>query len=239
MAIDYSKVNTDSSYPHSFDISFTPTESPLARQKSDYEQFNKDYTNFLGSQETVGQLQDRYANKYNVPFLQQQAQQQNNQLAMLGNQMQALPQSVASASSNSMLTSGQKARLVQNAQQPLAQQYQNLGAQATATNQALGTAEQNVNQAISAEQAQQMKMTQPWLQKYDFTTIANAAENTQWTQKNQWELDRLLANQSAGVTLSEGQQNRLYQLASQENAFQNSLEYLDKQNQLITEMWSY
>ncbi len=233
---DYS-INQDPSYAHSMDVQFKPTPSPLPEQKKAYDQYNKDYTDFLGSQETVGQLQDRYSNKFNIPFLEQNQQQQSNQLGFLGNQLQALPASVNSATANSMLTQGQKDRMVQSQQAPLANQYNQVQTAANQTNQTLGTARTNMGQMITAEQAQQMKMTQPWLQKYDEMNIQNAAENTQWTQTNQWELNRLLANQSAGVTLSEGQQNRLEQLAAQEDAFHNQLAVMDKQNQMYTDMW--
>ncbi len=233
---DYN-INQDSSYPHSMDVNFKPTASPLPEQKKAYDQYNTDYTNFLGNQETVGQLQDRYSNKFNIPFLEQNQQQQSNQLGVLGNQLQALPASVNSATANSMLTQGQKDRMVQSQQAPLAQQYNQVQTAANQTNQTLGTAQQNMGKMITAEQAQQMKMTQPWLQKYDQMNIQNAAENTQWTQTNQWELNRLLANQSAGVTLSEGQQNRLEQLAAQEDAFHNQLAIMDKQNQMYTDLW--
>ena len=161
-----------------------------------------------------------------MPFLQNTAQQQNNQVAYLGNEIQALPQSVASNSENSMLTSGQKDAIVRSQQAPLAQAYQNTATQANQTNQGLGTATQNVNQSVGQEQAQQMKMVQPWLQKYDTMAIQHAAQNTQWNQTNQWELNRLIDNQQSGVQLSEGQQDRLEKLAQQENGFQNELNLL-------------
>ncbi len=229
MAIDYGKVNTDASYPHSLDFNFTPTDSPLPQQKKDYNTFNTDFTNFLGSQETVPQLQSKYGNMYNVPFLQDTAQKQNQTADMIGNQLRALPASINSSTQNSLLTQGQKDRMVQAAQAPLATQYTSIAGEAGRTNQALGTAQTNQNTAVTSEQAQQMKMVAPWLQKYDAMTIMNAAENTQWTQKNQWELNRLLANQSTGAQLSEGQQSRLEHLASQENLFQAQMEQIKEQ----------
>lgn len=230
MAADTGLLNTSPDYSKSQNFSFTPSASSIPGQRTSYDAFNKDFTGFLGSQETVPQLQDRYSNKYNIPFLQGQAQEQNNRTSVLGSQIAGLPGSVNSSTMNSMLTQGQKDRVLESRQAPLMQQYNQSATQAGQTNSALGTAETNINQAVSAEQAQQMKMTQPWLQKYDEMTISNAAENSQWSQTNQMELDNLLANQRAGISLSEGQQGRLEQLASQENAFQNSLAYYDKQN---------
>lgn len=224
--INYSTptISQPSPYAESQNFDFKPTESPLARQKEDYAKFNADYTNFINAQETPTQLADRYANKYNVPYLQQQQQQNNLLLGAIGNQIQALPASINSASSNSMLTQGQKDRLVASQSAPLTQNYNSLAQNANAVNQASQQATENVDRAIGFEQADQIKKLAPWLQKYDFNTIANAAENTQWTQTNQWELNRLLANQQAGVTLSEGEQGRLYQLAEMEASFQSALD---------------
>lgn len=230
-------INQDSTYARSMDINFTPTASPIAAQREEFSKYNTDYTNFLAGQETVPQLQDRYSNRYNIPFLQQTNQQQLENMDFLGNAIKAAPASVNSASQNSLLTSGQKDRLVQARTAPLVENYGKIATSQAATGSQLATAESNLNKAISAEQAQQMKMTQPWLQKYDEMNIIQAAERTQWTQTNQWELNRLLSNQSTGVTLSEGQQNRLNQLAMQENAFQNELALLEKQNEYAVDMW--
>lgn len=229
MSANLGDVNGSSSYPNSQAFSFTPTPSPLPGQKAESAQFNGDFTNFLQGQQTVPQLQDKYSNKYNVPFLQGNAQQQSNQLGTLGNQMQALPASVNSASQNSLLTSGQKDKVVSSQFAPIQQAYNQTATSLGQTNQALGTATQNVNQSVGQEQAQQMKMAQPWLQKYDTMAIQHASANTQWNQTNQWELNRLIDNQQAGVQMSEGQQNRMEQLAQQENGFQNNLTLLEKQ----------
>lgn len=236
--IDYGLMNTSKDYAHSFDINFKPTPSVIPEQRKEQNTFNTDFTNFLNKQETVPQIQDRYSNKYNVPYLQQQNQQQMEQMNMLANSLKAIPQSINSASSNSLLTQGQKDRLAQSQAMPLQNQYNTVANAQSMTGQQLGQAEQNVNKAVSFEQADQMKKTQPWMMKYNTMNIVQAAERTEWTQTNQWELDRLLANQQTGATLSEGQQNRLYQLASQENAFHNQLDMLEKQNEYAVDMWS-
>lgn len=219
--INYS---TPANYADSQDFAFTPTPSPIPAQRAAYDTYNTDYTNFINGQETPTAIADRYSNKYNVPYLQDQQQQNNLILGALGNQITALPASIGSASGNSMLTTGQKARLVQSAAAPLTQDFTSVSQNANSVNAALGTAETNVNQSIGFEQADQMKKLAPWLQKYDAMTIMNAAENAGWNATNSWELDRLSKNQAAGITLSEGEQNRLEDLASKEAAFQSALD---------------
>jgi hypothetical protein len=231
--INYSTptTSTPSPYAESQNFDFTATPSPLPGQRENYKKFNADYTNFINAQETPTQIADRYANKYNVPYLQEQQQKNNLMLGALSNQITALPTSINSASGNSMLTQGQKDRLVANQSAPLTQNYNALAQNANNVNQASQQATENVDRAIGFEQADQMKKLAPWLQQYDFDTIANAAENTQWTQTNQWEFNRLIANQQAGVTLSEGEQGRLFELASQEAAFQAALDQIHAQGE--------
>ncbi len=224
--IDY---KTPNNYAESQNFNFTPTPSPLPVQKTAFDLYNKDFTGFLAEQETPTQIVDRYSNKYNIPFLQEQAQKQNENATYLGNKISAIPSNVATSSANSMLTTGQKARVEQSMAAPLTQEYNAAVGNAGATNTQLNAAGTNVNTAVGLEQAQQMKMTQPWLQKYDAMTIQNAAENTQWTAINSWELDRLTKNQAAGVQLSEGEQSRLLQLATQEAAFQSALDNIAAQ----------
>lgn len=222
--INYSSPTSATPYAESQNFDFTATPSPIPQQKEDYAKFNTAYTNFINSQETPTAIADRYSNKYNLPYLQEQAQQNNLMLSSLGNNIRALPASVAGASGNSMLTAGQKERVVASQAAPLTQNYNTMAGNANVTNQAIATAQDNVNKAIGFEQADQMKKLAPWLQQYDFDTITRAAENTQWTQTNQWEFNRLLANQQAGVTLSEGEQGRLYKLAEMEASFQAALD---------------
>ena len=229
--INYSTPKTfqPSPYAESQNFDFTATPSPIPQQKEDYAKFNADYTNFINSQETPTAIADRYSNKYNMPFLQDKMTNEGNQLTYLGNQLQALPQNVASASANSMLTKGQKDRIVQAQAAPLQQTYGALASSVNNTGQQLQTGQGQIDRAIAFEQADQMKKLAPWLQQYDFDTIARATENTQWTQTNQWELNRLLANQQAGITLSEGEQGRLYKLAEMEASFQAALDNIQEE----------
>ena len=237
MAADMSGINTDPSYANSQSFSFTPTANPLPQEAQAYSDLNTKYTNDINAQQTVPQIQQQSENKYNIPFLQNTANQQNAQANMVGNQLQTLPASIASASQNSLLTQGQKDNIVASRALPLQQQQQNLQTNANATNVALGTAETNQGNYVAATQAQQLKQLMPDLQAYDEMNIQNAAAQTAWNAQNAWELSNLINNAANGVNLSEGQQGRMEALASQENAFQNSLTMLQKQSQNYLNLW--
>ena len=74
----------------------------------------------------------------------------------------------------------------------------------------------------------------PFERGFDLLQQRQAREFTGYTTNNQLELDRLLANMSAGVTLTEGEKTRANQLAIAEAGYRNQLEgiRLQGQNQL-------
>lgn len=216
--------------PKEFDINYQTTPSPVPTQRANADVFNTDFTSFLNSQETVPQIQDRYNNQYGVPDLQNQIQRGTQQYDYLGNQILDMPNSIAQRSQESILTQGQKDRQVQAESAPLLQQQGMVGQNLSRTQQNLGVAQTNVGQMMNAEQAQQLKMTQPWMMKHEDNNILNAAEMTGWTFQNSQELDKLLANQSAGVTLTEGERTRLNQLAMKEKEFENNIKLQQMKN---------
>jgi len=206
-----------------FDINFSPTASPVDAERKTYNDLNSGFTNFLGSQATVPQLTTKYNDQFGIPQLQSNIAKGQEQYDALGNQLAGLPKDVAQRSQESILTQGQKNRVVQAEQAPILQQQSMLGQNINQMGNRLSTAQTNAGNMISAEQAQQTKMTQPWLQAYSNENVLSSMAMTGWTQSNSQELQRLLANQQAGITLSEGEKNRANQLAMQEKDFENSL----------------
>lgn len=208
---------------NNFNVNFTPTASPLEDTKKRYSDLNTGFTNFLNSQETVPQLTTRYNQQYGIPQMQNNLQQGQEQYDYLGNQIRSMPTSVAQGSQESILTQGQKDRVVQSRQAPILEQQGVLGQNLSQLGNRLSTAQTNANQMISAEQAQQLKMTQPWTQAYNTESVLSTMAMTGWSTQNSMELQRLLANQSAGIQLSEGEKNRMNALAVSENNFEHQL----------------
>lgn len=206
-----------------FSVNFSPSASPLEDTKKRYGDLNAGFTGFLNSQETVPQLTSRYNDMYGVPQMQNQIQQGNQQYDYLGNQVMNMPKTVAQGSQESIMTQGQKDRVVQSQQAPILQQQGVLGQNLSRMGQNLGTAQTNAGNMINAEQAQQMKMTQPWMQSYNTESVLSTMAMTGWSSQNSMELQRLLANQSAGIQISEGEKNRMNQLAVAENNFEHQL----------------
>lgn len=212
-------------------VDFKTSTSPLEDTKKRYSDLNTGFTSFLNSQETVPQLTTRYNDQFGIPQMQNNLQLGTEQYDYLGNQIRSMPQSVAQGSQESILTQGQKDRVVQSRQAPILEQQGVLGQNLGRLGERLSTAQTNASNMINAEQAQQMKMTQPWLQQYNTESVLSTMAMTGWSTQNSMELQRLLANQSAGITLSEGEKNRAHELAMAENNFERQLKLAKEQPQ--------
>lgn len=206
-----------------FDVNFKPTASPVNQQADIFANLNKGYSEAIGNQATVPSIMGKYDQMYGVPQLQQQIQQGTEQYDALGNTLRNMPNEIAQRSQESILTQGQKDRQVQAESAPILQQQGVLGQNLSRQQANLGEARSNVSRMVSAEQVQQEKELSPWLKQYDNETVMSAMRQSGWTFENQSELSRLLANQQAGITLSEGEKNRAQQLAIAEKGFEAQL----------------
>jgi len=207
-----------------FNVNFSPTASPVKDQQDIYSNLDQGYTGAIQGQEAVPNLISRYDDRFGVPQLQRGLQEGQEMYDTLGSQIRGLSRDVAQRSQESILTQGQKNRMVQAEQAPLLEQQGILGTNLSRMGANLGTAQSNAAKMVEAEQLQQQKELQPWLQKYDNENILSAMRMTGWSTQNEMELRRLLANQQAGITLSEGEKNRMNSLAIAEKGFQAQLE---------------
>lgn len=220
--------------PHEFDVSFSPTESPIGEQTSIYDKLNKGYSEAIANQEKTPQLISRYNDLYGIPQMQQQVQQGTEQYDYLGNQIRGMGNQIAQRSQESILTQGQKDRQVNAESAPLLEQQGLLGQNLSRIQTNLGTAQTNASAMVSATQVDQQKELSAWLKQYDTESIMSSMRMTGWTFENQSELDRLIHNQSAGVTLTNSERDRMNNLAIQEKNFSNQLEIAKMNNATST-----
>ena len=216
--------------PREFDVNFKTTPSPIGLQSDIYGNLNKGYTEAIAGQEKTPQLISRYNDLYGIPQMQENIQRGTEQYDWLGNQIRSMPQQIAQRSQESILTQGQKGRQVQAESAPLLEQQGLLGQNLSRMQTNLGTAQTNAGQMVTATQVDQEKALLPWLKRYDTESIMSAMRQTSWTFENEKELSRLLANQSAGIQLTEGEHSRLNQLAIAEKGFANALKIAEMSN---------
>lgn len=206
-----------------FDINFKPTASPVNQEADIFANINKGYSGAIAGQQTVPQLITGYNEKFGIPDMQASIARDTGSYDALGNSIRNMPKEIAQRSQESILTQGQKDRQVQAESAPLLQAQGMLGQKLSRDQANLGVAQSNASQMVSAEQVQQEKELSPWLKQYDNESILSAMRMSGWTFENQSELTRLIQNQQAGITLSEGEKNRANQLAIAEKGFENAL----------------
>ena len=206
-----------------FDINFKPTASPINQQGDIFSNLNEGFSGAIAGQETVPDLMTQYDSKFGIPQMQSAIQQGTEQYDALGNTIQNMPNEIAQRSQESILTQGQKNRQVEAESAPLLNRQGLLGQTISRQQANLGTAQSNASRMISAEQVQQEKELTPWLKQYESENVMSSMRMTGWSFENKSELDRLLANQSAGITLSEGEKARANALSIAEKGFESSL----------------
>lgn len=209
-----------------FDVNFTPTTTPVAQQADAYKEIGTGYRDAISDQPTVPSLITKYRDQYGVPQMQKAVQAGVQQYDELGSAIRAIPKDVAQRSQESILTQGQKNRIVQSEQAPLLEQQGIMGQNLSRMEANLGTAEANVGQMVTAEQVQQQKELDPWLKDYDNESVLSAMRMSGWTFQNQSELTRLITNAQMGMTMSENEKERMNRLALQEAQFKNSLDQI-------------
>lgn len=207
----------------SANVSFTGTPSPVPQIQGQYTGLEKGYSDAINTQPGVPQLTSKYNDQFGVPQLQGQVANDQARADTLNTQINQVPKTIAQASQESILTQGQKDAAVQNMTTPLNQQLTGINTDMSRAQTNLGTAQTNAGNMVTAEQAQQTKQLLPWTQAFSDANVTSAMQMTGWTTQNAQQLQVLLANQSAGVTMTESERSNMERLAEQEQAFHNTL----------------
>jgi len=213
-----------------FDVNFKTTPSPVEPQAGLYDKLNTGYAGAIGAQQKTPQLLDRWDTRFGVPNLQERVTRGREDSDFLGNQIRGMPESIAQRSQESILTQGQKDRQIQAESAPLYAQKGMVDQNVSRDTESLGLAQTSSARMVSAEQVDQEKELAPWLKKYETENIMGAMRLTGWTFENKSELDRLLANQTNNVLMSEGERKRINDLAIKEKEFENAIKVAGMNN---------
>jgi len=195
------------------------------------------FSEFLGGQEKLPAIQQRYENRYGIPDLQENYLRQKEAQDMVGNKVRGLEKDVGQRFSESMLTQGQISNVVNSEAKGLLEQFNQLGEITESTGRRLALQEQNLNSAARLELAQMEKDTLPWLKSYDSMNIMQAREFSGWGTTQSLELQRLLGNQASGLTWDNSEAQRASNLLIAEKGFQNELDKISAKNEFYLDMW--
>jgi len=206
-----------------FDVGFTPEPFNFGQQAGQSTDFRNRFSSFLGELETPEATRDRFANRYGYEDLADQYFRSSEMMGNLGSAINAAPENIKQRTSGTMTTQSQLANIQNKEVGELMKVYSQVGAVNEQQGQRLAYIEQNLNQAAQLELAQQSKIMQPWMMEYEDNAIVQARQYSGYTFANQMELERLLANQQAGLTWSNAEAERANQLAIAEKTFENNL----------------
>lgn len=215
-----------------FEIPSFTTPFDYSSQWGQGNEFIKDYSSFLGSQDTVPQIVSRYENQLMIPQLREQVQQYSETADDISSMLRGIPESVAGRTRESMVTESQAARMRQKESEPLLQNLSTISSAGEKAAGRLSQAQSLLGTYTQAELAQQQKMLQPWEKQYDFMNVMQAREMTGWTTQNQLELNRLITNARTGLAWTDAEKERAHQLSMQENTYKNELDKMEKQADL-------
>ena len=222
----------------------------FGQQSGQNQAFNSQFTDFLSSLETPEATRDRLENRYGYQNLSEDYARTGEAARGVMDQVRGTPESVQQRVNRggTIVNQGQLDNIVNQDVKGLMETYNALASINEQQGTRLSTIEQNMNEASKLELAQQAKMITPWLQAYDDKNIMQAREFSGYTFSNQMELNRLLANQQAGLTWDNAQAERANRLSMAEAEYKrvmDSIKATGEQNRLtkkaptdLTSLWS-
>ncbi len=198
-------------------------------QREEQADLTNRYRDAIDNQENRSTAWGRLQDQYGVPGLQETNTRLNNQIRLVNNQLTNMPATLVRNSGNSNMTQSQVDQATIDKTQQMQPTLQNLSQLSSDTTQRLATQQENAANAMTALESQQDRELLPFEREYDQQEIQQAREFTGYTIDAQRELDRILADISNGIAVSEASLGRAHELAMQEKAYQNQLKYLAEQ----------
>lgn len=202
------------------------------KQQREGEEYISGLKEHLGSLEQIPQMYQRLSGELMLPDLRKQYQGLSKAATGLSEQIWNVPEMVAGTTRESLVTAPQRQAMTLKAQEPLTEALTRLSPMIQATGQALTSAETELGKRMGYGLEQQQMSLLPFEKGFDLLTQRQAREYSGYTFSNQIELDRLIANLNAGVTLSEGEKQRLHELALKEQDYKNQLDVMKQQSEL-------
>ncbi len=187
----------------------TNNQAFLNNQNNQTNDFLNRYRGTLAGQESTNALAERIGQELGLPQLQANARSLNQTIFNL-------PQTYSKAMTGYDVNQNQLDRVVGTKQAELAPA-------AALASQNAQAAETNLNTRLGYAQRDQDRQLLPYQMEQNLMSERFARETTLYSQENQAELDALIAKANARVSLTEGEKNRMHQLAMQEAEFENAL----------------
>jgi len=196
----------------------------LESQKKEGHELLGRYSGAISGLEGVPALASRYEGQLGIPNLREQYFGLGEIGEGLRSGILAMPKTVADTSRESMMTEGQRARLVQSQQQPMIENLNEVGRLQAMTGERLSGAETNLNKLMGYEMAQQERSLLPFEKEFSMLEQYQAREFSGYTFLNQMELNRLLSNAAMGEKWTTEEADRANKLAVAEWSYKQALD---------------
>src|SRR3990167_5666771 len=123
-----------------FAINYDIPSFDIAGQKQESSDWLKNFTAFIGGQESLPAMYSRLAGQFQIPQLQEQTQRLGEASDDITSQLFALPENVAGRTRESLVTESGKGRIVAAEAEPMQRNLAQLSALADRFGARLGTA---------------------------------------------------------------------------------------------------
>lgn len=211
----------------------------IAQQEADANAYLDKYTSAIGSLAPTADIYSGYAEKLGVPALQEKSNKYSQLTDSLTASLDALPDQIAGRSQESMLTQGQKERMVTAESQPILDNLSKLGVASSRVGQQLSQAQTNAAQMTGYDVADQERTLLPFEKGFDMLEQRQAREFSGYTFQEQQELNRLLENAQLGFQWTNAEKNRAHELSLKEMEYKEALKYMREEYQQRTVSQGY
>ena len=183
----------------------------------DYASQGQQTQDFLGAEKTaIPRLQKETENSLNIPEFRNQVVQGTQGAANTNLAMTQLPDTIKASTMGSLVNEGQRQNMIAKQSVPLTRQLE-------AQNASIAGATAGLTNATNAYTSKITQAMLPWEQGFNDMQVQQARQFSGYTTQNQLELDRLIANQKAGLQWTTDEANRANALAVAEKQYQSSL----------------
>lgn len=213
-----------------FEIASFAKPFDYAGQRKESQDYLNSYTNAIQGQEALPAMYNRLSEQYGIPQQKELVQGLGQQMTGLNQRLYEMPGVVSGTTRNSLVTQGQRANLIESKSAPLRADLAALGAIYGPAASALASSQQEVSTQMGLGQQQQAKELLPFEQGFSIMQTQQAREFSGYTEANQLELNRLIANASNGLAWTNAERDRANQLAMAELNYKNELGKMEKQN---------
>lgn len=184
------------------------------------------YGSAIAGQTPVQTLYGQQMDRFGIPQLAETAQRYGEMASRLGDSIRALPKQMGERTRESLVTEGQRQRMIQSEAAPMMESAAQFGSLAEQAGQRLSQAQQMAGTMTGLEMQQQDRELLPFEREFSMQDQMQARELTGYTFRETQELNRLLQNAQLGFQWSNAEKQRAHELSLKELDYREALKQI-------------